>query len=1515
MLPDMRSVTAIFVWGASLGLAAVDLEGNPIVSPVTEDDPSPISNSETYYPDQHNCPLPCADYSNIHSWTPYFSVDRLQRCEEPMLLQFSISQLLDDPSSTVLIRSCTLGPVSAVSNITAQSATGTQIENPKKDIELLDASLDIASACTVTGTEIRSNLKLLSSRKNSKEDPNEALSLLEGMQDFFDHGDNCDENFLFAYYKQTVAGVYTGPGLTKPTVGSVLKTLAAHLRSGSSIPDRVVAQLCDKERHTEKIFGISIDTTGDLPAVQKTVLNWSEGNCAEDKGSGAVLDLLDVSVFDIAEESMVNDNGILGRRNLFEKRAVCRHIKVVSGDSCASLVKKCGITAAEFTKYNPKANLCATLMPGDYVCCSAGDPYKEPKPTPPKPGKDGICATHLIANGDTCAALAKKYGLTVANIEKFNQGKTWAWTACKDMLLGYNMCLSDGLAPLPPPQQGTECGPLVPGTKRPTNKSISLADLNPCPLKACCSNWGFCGPFPAHCDIHAPKGGGPGTKLPGFQSTCVSNCGNAIKKNSGPPANFQRIGYYESWNLGRDCLWLKAKHANTDGSYTHIHWGFAEIDSKTWKPVIKDPNKQWADFKALDDVKRIVSFGGWAYSTEPATYNIIRQAIIDKPETFSTNVADFVNNQGLDGVDFDWEYPGAPDILVNGQPIGKKGDGAAYLKFLTTLKNKLGKKSVSIAAPASYWYLKAFPIDKIAAKIDYIVYMTYDLHGQWDYGNVNAFDSCPSGKCIRSHVNLTETRNALSIITKAGAANNKIFVGESSYGRSFHMAKDGCWGPTCQFTGSRNKSDAKPGRCTKTAGYIANAEINEIIAHEVSAKLLHDAGSNTDVVLYKGDYISYETPTTKNTRRALWKGLNFAGSIDWAVDLQAFTKDDMDAPPGNGAPGKQGCVGGIDSTVNTGDLCAFACAFDFCPSSLCTCKVRGTIKALPAENKGVGDIIAWDDLDVDTNRLCKFACKYNYCPDEICTRPVVDEDENGLVTVGDPNNPDAYDYEEARRQNAMNCVIFQDPKYRDASTQQCYATCKPTLDQAKQDGRTANYGCVGDYPLDKPIPWEKVPGSPYVVAPAKCSCDNWLVNELANEVIDAMPIIAQIGCYILMSSLKFVLDVGSDFLTGGAGKALDAGLDMATTAAQMASYVYPEEEDPEGAFSWWLSPCGGTDLVPDDIKKIFGILNQVADGISSFKAPKNIPKGSGRKGDGANPTDRAKPKAGTGLGPNGTGGVTKKKKCKIPKDKDTIRIGAAQNTIRKQSCVNDQTQKEDMVITSVIYAAAAPANQIIRNCDKAWSQACFHYSSAIRVNPSWKTITCPQDAASTAHRLDGKATSTWSAQHNGKGWQDGQYRREKNCNKDEYPPAYLLQPNDPAFVNGGKNAQGQLVRWLPWDENQKAGQTWKGICFIPPVEALSNQAFENGVKADTNRRLVVQPGIVQTMATVTVNQRPEFSFGTWGHAKQPPKDDGLRDNPCWPSGAAKNDPGFVLLTYDPWYKGNPPPYDYKKPVP
>ncbi|KAJ4157870.1 hypothetical protein NW754_009520 [Fusarium falciforme] len=871
MRPFLRSAVIYLLWGTSLVHSAINLDGSQAVEPASEDDldiPSPIGDTNAYQPDQHDCPPPCVDYANTHSWIPYLSVERLARCEAPMLLQFSVTQPLDAKDSTILIRSCTIGNHPTA----AKMVDKTPIENPKKDESLVNGgSLNVSPACIIAGTPGQTDLRL-GQGDAAKSDGKDIITVLEGMKTFFNDNENCDEKFLFAYYKQTVASIYIGAGLGKPTVQSTLDALVGHIDDSGSISNKTVVELCGSGQRPQQVIGVAMDTTGDLAAVQQTAMQWSKGTCAI-KGSMKPAGLLQgVRVFDLAGDdadlvdsqptptpsassehrgltSMLQDMWKRGETGPLEKRAACKHIQVEDGDSCTSLSVRCGIRGAEFLKYNTKANLCANLKEGDYVCCSAGDPYKPPAP---EPNADGTCKTHLIENGDSCDSLAKKNGVTAKDIEKWNAKKTWAWTGCKDMLIGYNMCVGPGSAPMPPPQKGAECGPLVPGTKPPKDSSTSLADLNPCPLKACCSNWGFCGVFPDHCKMNSPKDGGPGTRKPGFQNTCVSNCNYEIKENSGPPAEFGRIGYYEAFGLERDCLWLKAKDANTDGSYTHIHWAFASIDPGTWKPVIKQGKDQWADFKKLN-VKRIVSLGGWADSTEPDKYNIIRSAIIQNRETFAANLAQFVKDEDIDGIDIDWEYPGAPDIMVGGKPIGQKTDGLNYLRFLTVLKNKMPSgKTVSIAAPASYWYLKQFPIDQIAKVIDYIVFMTYDLHGQWDYGNANAYDECPSGKCIRSHVNMTETKNSLSMITKAGVDNNKVFVGESSYGRSFHMAKDGCYGPMCEFTGSRTKSDAKPGRCTKTSGYLANAEINEILLSGKMSKAFYDKNSQSNVILYEG---------------------------------------------------------------------------------------------------------------------------------------------------------------------------------------------------------------------------------------------------------------------------------------------------------------------------------------------------------------------------------------------------------------------------------------------------------------------------------------------------------------------------------------------------------------------------------------------------------------------------------------------------------------------------------------
>ena len=81
-----------------------------------------------------------------------------------------------------------------------------------------------------------------------------------------------------------------------------------------------------------------------------------------------------------------------------------------------------------------------------------------------------------------------------------------------------------------------------------------------------------------------------------------------------------------------------------------------------------------------------------------------------------------------------------------------------------------------------------------------------------------------------------------------------------------------------------------------------------------------------------GDYISYMTPQTKDSRREKWRGGNFAGSIDWAVDLQEFSDADWSVKPKIPENG-QGCISGEGYGIDSGELCEFACTYGFCESS------------------------------------------------------------------------------------------------------------------------------------------------------------------------------------------------------------------------------------------------------------------------------------------------------------------------------------------------------------------------------------------------------------------------------------------------------------------------------------------------------------------------------------------------------------------------------------------------------
>jgi GH18 family chitinase len=94
--------------------------------------------------------------------------------------------------------------------------------------------------------------------------------------------------------------------------------------------------------------------------------------------------------------------------------------------------------------------------------------------------------------------------------------------------------------------------------------------------------------------------------------------------------------------------------------YTHVHFAFATLSSD-YQVVIGDilTTYEFNAFQELQGVKRILSFGGWTFSTDPNTYTTFRQGVTPANRlTLATNIVNFIKAASLDGVDIDWEYPG-----------------------------------------------------------------------------------------------------------------------------------------------------------------------------------------------------------------------------------------------------------------------------------------------------------------------------------------------------------------------------------------------------------------------------------------------------------------------------------------------------------------------------------------------------------------------------------------------------------------------------------------------------------------------------------------------------------------------------------------------------------------------------------------------------------------------------------------------------------------------------------------
>ncbi|KAH7384645.1 hypothetical protein BKA66DRAFT_608810 [Pyrenochaeta sp. MPI-SDFR-AT-0127] len=272
-------------------------------------------------------------------------------------------------------------------------------------------------------------------------------------------------------------------------------------------------------------------------------------------------------------------------------------------------------------------------------------------------------------------------------------------------------------------------------------------------------------------------------------------------------------------------------------------------------------------------LKTWISVGGWSFNDETNTPNT-RMAFSDMAST-ATNRARFINSlvrfmsaYGFDGMDLDWEYPGADDRG------GRPEDTANFVLLCKEIKAAFGSYyGFSITLPASYWYLRHFDIAGMEPHVDWFNIMTYDIHGVWDAQN--RF----TGPYVRPHTNLTEIDEGLSLLWRSGVSAGNVVLGLGWYGRSFKLASSSCTEPGCVFS-----EGASPGECSKASGILTSAEIHRIIEQKGLTPTFDEKAAVNWITWDSDQWVSYDDERTFALKIKYAEEKCLGGTMIWAVD-------------------------------------------------------------------------------------------------------------------------------------------------------------------------------------------------------------------------------------------------------------------------------------------------------------------------------------------------------------------------------------------------------------------------------------------------------------------------------------------------------------------------------------------------------------------------------------------------------------------------------------------------------
>ncbi|RYN58904.1 hypothetical protein AA0114_g1804 [Alternaria tenuissima] len=340
--------------------------------------------------------------------------------------------------------------------------------------------------------------------------------------------------------------------------------------------------------------------------------------------------------------------------------------------------------------------------------------------------------------------------------------------------------------------------------------------------------------------------------------------------------------YWAGWSLTtRSC----SKRTIDDvpvGSLTHLNLAFAYIEPETFEivPMPRTPDDVFSQITNLKQkapgLKIWISLGGWTYSDNgtdtQAVWGDLARTGANRYK-FAANLHKFMKTWGFDGVDLDWEYPGAPDR--GGKP-DDPGNFVLLLEALNTVFELAGDDyGISFTAPSSYWYLRWFKIDLLWKYVSWINLMSYDLHGSWDAPGTYI------GPYVFAHTNKTEIKESLDLFWRMGVPADRINLGIGFYGRSYTLEDANCNKPGC-----KHSAPGVAGQCTGESGILSFAEIESYIKR-FNLEKIYDKEAGVKYLAWgsNNQWVSYDDEETLQDKVDFAKEQGLLGLFVWSIDL------------------------------------------------------------------------------------------------------------------------------------------------------------------------------------------------------------------------------------------------------------------------------------------------------------------------------------------------------------------------------------------------------------------------------------------------------------------------------------------------------------------------------------------------------------------------------------------------------------------------------------------------------